>query len=270
MVSASTSAASTARSAQSSFGSGAAAAPPPHGAHQQLGVLRGRRAREQHHPASQADQDQIEHPCRHKPAILPGMRPSPLRNPQVSYRCSVLEPHTVSASCSPAGPGGRPPPRQITRSPTNAGADGTSGLRTDSSMSRIHGQVSRVSGEPPAGAARHPHRDPAQAGRRASIKLGRRKPGGRPGETGHRTAGRCEGGAGPAEYLTYPLRPRDAAPGAGCVGAGPLSAEADARSGSTGGPERPRLILLPWRRGRRFEVLMQDPSAVMPAVYTGR
>src|SRR5262245_48831242 len=52
--------------------------------HQQLGVLRRLRARQQHHPASQADEHQVEHPDHHKPAMLPATRLTSQANPQVS------------------------------------------------------------------------------------------------------------------------------------------------------------------------------------------
>ena len=49
--------------------------PPQHGdlvaQHQQLGVLRRRRACQLRHPARQADEHQVKHPYRHKPAMLP-------------------------------------------------------------------------------------------------------------------------------------------------------------------------------------------------------
>ena len=73
--------------------------PPQHrhllAQHQQLGVLRRRRTCQQRHPAGQADEDQVEHPYRHKPAILPAQRPPPQANPQVSHLCPVLEPHRL-------------------------------------------------------------------------------------------------------------------------------------------------------------------------------
>ena len=51
--------------------------PPQHrdlvAQHQQLGILRRRRTRQQRHPASQAHEDQVEHPCCHKPPILPAL-----------------------------------------------------------------------------------------------------------------------------------------------------------------------------------------------------
>ena len=63
--------------------------PPQHrhllAQHQQLGVLRHRRACQQRHPASQADKDQVDHPYRHEPAIMPAARPSPQANPQVNH-----------------------------------------------------------------------------------------------------------------------------------------------------------------------------------------
>ena len=62
--------------------------PPQHrhllAQHQQLGVLRCRRTRQQRHPAGQADEDQVEHPYGHKPAILPAQRPSRQSYSQVS------------------------------------------------------------------------------------------------------------------------------------------------------------------------------------------
>ena len=90
-------AAITIRSAQSSFGLGVLA--PQHrdllAQHQQLGVLRCRRACRQRYPAGQADEDQVKHPCRHKPAILPAVRPLPQPNSQVNNLCPVLQPHRV-------------------------------------------------------------------------------------------------------------------------------------------------------------------------------
>jgi hypothetical protein len=70
--------------------------PPEHrdlvAQHQQLGILRCRRARQKRHPALQADEYQVEHPEDHKPAMLPAPRPTPQANPQVSRLCIVLEP----------------------------------------------------------------------------------------------------------------------------------------------------------------------------------
>jgi hypothetical protein len=65
--------------------------------HQQLGVLRRRRARQQHQPASQADEHQVEHPNRHKPAMLRAVWPTPRENWQVSRLCAVLEPYRPRA-----------------------------------------------------------------------------------------------------------------------------------------------------------------------------
>jgi len=45
----------------------------------------GRRGtREQHHPTDQPDENQMEHPYRHEPAILPAKQPSLQENQQVS------------------------------------------------------------------------------------------------------------------------------------------------------------------------------------------
>jgi hypothetical protein len=52
--------------------------------HQQLGILRRRGTCQQHHPADQADEHQVQHPYRHKPAMMPAARPAPLVNLQVS------------------------------------------------------------------------------------------------------------------------------------------------------------------------------------------
>jgi hypothetical protein len=53
--------------------------PPQHrdllAQHQQFRVLRRRRTRQHHHPPCQPDEYQIQHPHRHKPAILPAQRP---------------------------------------------------------------------------------------------------------------------------------------------------------------------------------------------------
>jgi len=58
--------------------------PPQHrdflAQHQEFGVLRGRRAGEQHQPADQADEHQIEHPYCHKLAMLPVTGPLPQAN----------------------------------------------------------------------------------------------------------------------------------------------------------------------------------------------
>ncbi len=72
---------------------------------QQLGILRSRRTREQHHPASQAKEQQVDHPYRHEPAILPGTRRSPLANQQVSHPCAVR------AAATRRPPGGKPSSR---------------------------------------------------------------------------------------------------------------------------------------------------------------
>ena len=60
------------------------------------------------------------------------------------------------------------------------------------------------------------------------IKLGRRKPGGRPGETGHRIAGRCEGAPGLPNTLRIRYGPGMRLPGPAARGLAALSAEADA------------------------------------------
>src|SRR6266851_7185069 len=60
--------------------------------HQQLGVLGGRRACEQHHPADYADKGQIHHPYRHEPAILPATPPSRQACSQVSRLCPFWTP----------------------------------------------------------------------------------------------------------------------------------------------------------------------------------
>jgi hypothetical protein len=52
--------------------------------HQQLGVLRPRWACQQRHPVDQADEHQVQHPYRHKPAILPAPTTTAAANPQVS------------------------------------------------------------------------------------------------------------------------------------------------------------------------------------------
>jgi nucleoside-diphosphate-sugar epimerase len=65
---------------------------------EQLGVLRSRGTRQQRHPAGQADEHQVEHPYRHKPAMLPAARPAPQENLQVSRLCTVLEPYRKSTS----------------------------------------------------------------------------------------------------------------------------------------------------------------------------
>jgi hypothetical protein len=59
---------------------------------QQHGIVRRRRTREQGHPAGQADEHQIEHPHRHKPAILPALLPLPQSYVQVSNLCPVWSP----------------------------------------------------------------------------------------------------------------------------------------------------------------------------------
>ena len=88
-------AASTARSAQSSFGFGFCrrSTATSWRSTSSSASFDGRRTREQHHPAGQADEHQVEHPYGHKPAILPAQRPLPQANPQVSHLCPVLEPH---------------------------------------------------------------------------------------------------------------------------------------------------------------------------------
>ena len=48
---------------------------------------------QQRHPACQADEHQVDHPYRHKPAILPAQPPSRLAYLQVSQVCPVLKPH---------------------------------------------------------------------------------------------------------------------------------------------------------------------------------
>ena len=71
--------------------------------HQELGVLRGRRTGEQHQPADQADEHQIEHPYCHKLAMLPVTGPLPQANPQVSRLCPFWNPtehKNVMAECS--------------------------------------------------------------------------------------------------------------------------------------------------------------------------
>ena len=52
---------------------------------------------EQDHLAGQADQDQVEHPCRPEPAILPAVPALSLADSQVSYPCPILEPHRLMA-----------------------------------------------------------------------------------------------------------------------------------------------------------------------------
>lgn len=46
-----------------------------------------------HDPAVGGQAPRGGHPYRHEPVILPGRRPSPLANPQVSHLCPVLKPH---------------------------------------------------------------------------------------------------------------------------------------------------------------------------------
>jgi hypothetical protein len=48
------------------------------------------------HRASQAHEDQVNHPYRHEPAILPAKRQARQANPQVSPLCHVLEPHRTA------------------------------------------------------------------------------------------------------------------------------------------------------------------------------
>jgi hypothetical protein len=52
--------------------------------HQQFGIPRSRRTRQQHHPPGQADKDQVEHAQGHKHAMLPAARRLPQAKPQVS------------------------------------------------------------------------------------------------------------------------------------------------------------------------------------------
>ena len=61
--------------------------------HQQLGVLGSCRAREQHHPASHADEEQVQNPYSHKPVMLPAAGSLAQANLQVSHLRPVLEPH---------------------------------------------------------------------------------------------------------------------------------------------------------------------------------
>jgi hypothetical protein len=58
------------------------------------GILRRRRACQQHHPDSQTDERQIQHPYRHRSAILPATQLLPQANQQVTGVCPVLEPYT--------------------------------------------------------------------------------------------------------------------------------------------------------------------------------
>ena len=122
------------------------------------------------------------------------------------------------------------------------------------SPASIHGQVFRLLGQPPAGAARHCHTGPVQDGTpdlgeaRQICGAGGAATG--PASTGHRTASRCGLGAGPAPHLqvsaTGPGIMRRLPGPTGFLARGwALMMEADARSGSAGAPERPRLLLLP-------------------------
>ena len=62
--------------------------PPQHrhllAQHQQFGSLRRRRTCQQRHPPGQADEEQVEHPYSHKPAILPALGPLPQSYSQAS------------------------------------------------------------------------------------------------------------------------------------------------------------------------------------------
>jgi len=76
--------------------------PPQHrdllAQHQQLGVLRRRRTRQQRHPANDADKDQVKQPDRHKPAILPADPSARQAYSQASHLCPILEPRTFSTA----------------------------------------------------------------------------------------------------------------------------------------------------------------------------
>lgn len=54
--------------------------------------------RDRDRTASQADEDQVEHPKCHKPPILPALERLPRQYSQVSNRYPVLEPHRPSSS----------------------------------------------------------------------------------------------------------------------------------------------------------------------------
>jgi hypothetical protein len=65
---------------------------------QQLGILRRRRACQQRHPPGQADEDQVQHPYGHEPAILPAARPTGQAYSQFSRRlCPFLERYKAGA-----------------------------------------------------------------------------------------------------------------------------------------------------------------------------
>ena len=90
--------------------------PPQHrdlmAQHQQLGILRRRRTRQQRHPASQAYEDQVEHPYCHKPSIPPAPGCLPQSCSQVSNLRPVLEPHKINkGNCELANQCGRWVPR---------------------------------------------------------------------------------------------------------------------------------------------------------------
>ena len=60
--------------------------------HDKLGVFGGCRPCQQGHPAGRADEDKVEHPQGHKPAMLPAARRLPKANQQVSDQWPILEP----------------------------------------------------------------------------------------------------------------------------------------------------------------------------------
>jgi hypothetical protein len=69
-----------------------AAAAPPLSTTSRLGVLLCPRTGEQHHPADQADENQAEHPYRHKPAIAARRGTAAVGQPAPHGPCHVLEP----------------------------------------------------------------------------------------------------------------------------------------------------------------------------------
>ena len=88
-------AASTARSAQSSLGFGfwrCSTATSWRSTSSSASFDAAERASSAIHPASRTTH-QVEHPYRHKPAILPAQRPSRSTYSRVSYLCPFLEPH---------------------------------------------------------------------------------------------------------------------------------------------------------------------------------
>lgn len=68
---------------------------PMHLSH--LAVSDWHKERQQRQPADQAAKQQVEHPHRHKPGMLPAATPTLRANTQANRLCAVLEPRTPAA-----------------------------------------------------------------------------------------------------------------------------------------------------------------------------